>query len=200
VGKIILEGELILPYGSDSLVIFSHGSGSSRFSTRNNFVAKELHKKNMGTFLFDLLTKKEDEIYSNRFDIDLLTERLVLVTNYIANLPQYSDLKTGYFGASTGAASALRAAVALPNIINAVVSRGGRPDMAEESIPLIKAPTLLIVGGLDYEVLELNKTVYNNLNCIKKLEIVSGANHLFEEPGTLDKVAQCAADWFNLYL
>ena len=197
IGKIKLEGELTIPFESKSLVIFSHGSGSSRFSTRNNFVAKELHKKNISTFLFDLLTKEEDEVYSNRFNIDLLTERLVQSTKYIASLPQYSDLKIGYFGASTGAASALRATELLPEIINSIVSRGGRPDLAMSSVPRIKAPTLLIVGEKDYDVLELNRKVLNELNCIKKLEIVPNATHLFEETGTLEKVASIASEWFS---
>ena len=200
IGKINLEGEIYIPYGSEALVIFAHGSGSSRFSTRNNFVAKELHKQNISTFLFDLLNKEEDEIYFNRFDIDLLTKRLIQTTNHIAALPQYSDLRIGYFGASTGAASALKAAVSLPKIISAVVSRGGRPDLAMEVVPEVKVPTLLIVGARDYEVLNLNQKVYDNLKCDKKLEIVPGATHLFEEPGTLDIAAKFATDWFKLYL
>lgn len=199
-GKIKLEGELVIPPNSKSLVIFSHGSGSSRFSTRNNFVARELQKQNIGTFLFDLLTREEDELYSNRFNIDLLSERLVFVTNYIISLPQCTNLRVGYFGASTGAASAIRAAVALPKIIETLVSRGGRPDLAFESVPILKAPTLLIVGELDYDVLELNRKVYKALKCEKKLEVVPGATHLFEETGTLQEAALLARDWFSLYL
>lgn len=198
--KAELEGELIIPLNSNSLVIFSHGSGSSRFSSRNNFVANELHKKNISTFLFDLLTKEEDEIYTNRFNIELLTVRLIVVTKYIASLPQCSDFKIGYFGASTGAASALSAAAKLPKIINAVVSRGGRPDLVIDIAPDVKSPTLLIVGELDYDVLELNKKVYNVLTCDKKLEVIPGATHLFEEPGTLNKASMQATDWFNMYL
>lgn len=200
IGKVELEGNLMIPQDSKSLVIFSHGSGSSRFSSRNNFVANELQKQNISTFLFDLLTKKEDEIYANRFNIDLLTERLILVTKYMATLPQCADLKIGLFGASTGAASALRTAAKLPEIINAIVSRGGRPDLAIDIAPIIKAPTLLIVGELDYDVLELNKKVYNVLTCDKKLEVVPGATHLFEEPGTLNQASKYATDWFNLHL
>lgn len=199
-GKVELEGELIIPSNSKSLVIFSHGSGSSRFSSRNNFVANELHKQNISTFLFDLLTKEEDEIYSNRFNIDLLTERLIIATKYIASLPQCSDFNIGYFGASTGAASALKAAAKLPKIINAVVSRGGRPDLVIDIAPDVEAPTLLIVGELDYDVLELNKKVYKTLTCEKQLDIIPGATHLFEEPGTLNQASKQATDWFKMHL
>ena len=195
-----LEGELIIPDGSKSLVVFSHGSGSSRFSIRNLFVAKELNKQNIGTFMFDLLTKEEDELYANRFNIDLLTERLVKATKYVALIPQCIDLRIGYFGASTGAASALRAAVELSEVINAVVSRGGRPDLAMDVIPEVKAPTLLIVGEKDYDVLDFNKKVYKALTCEKKFDVVNGATHLFEEPGTLKEVAILASDWFNIFL
>jgi dienelactone hydrolase len=200
IGKIQLEGELIIPSDSKSLVIFSHGSGSSRFSSRNIFVAQELHKQNISTFLFDLLTKEEGEIYANRFNIDLLTERLIHVTKYMASLPQCSGFKIGLFGASTGAASALRTAAYLPEIINAIVSRGGRPDLAIDIAPVIKAPTLLIVGELDYDVLELNKKVFKALKCEKKLDIIPGATHLFEESGTLNQASSLATDWFNLHL
>jgi putative phosphoribosyl transferase len=198
--KIQLEGELIVPFNSESLVIFSHGSGSSRFSTRNNFVAQELHKQNIGTFLFDLLTKEEDELYANRFDIDLLTVRLILVTKYVTSLPQCSNLSIGYFGASTGAASALGAAAALPKMITAVVSRGGRPDLAMGIIKKVSTPTLLIVGEQDYDVLELNKDVYKMLTCEKRMEIIPNATHLFEEPGTLYEAALLATNWFKKYL
>ncbi len=200
VGEIELEGELSIPADSDSLVIFSHGSGSSRFSKRNNFVAKELHQKNISTFLFDLLTQEEDEFYPNRFNIELLTERLINVTKFMSNYSKRSGFKFGYFGASTGAASALFAAVSLPSIIRAVVSRGGRPDLAMDIASRINAPTLLIVGELDYEVLKLNKQFYDKLICEKQLEIVPGATHLFEETGTLSKAADLAAEWFENYL
>lgn len=199
-GEINLSGELIIPVNSQSLVIFSHGSGSSRFSTRNNFVARELHKQGIGTFLFDLLTKEEDMNYANRFNIELLSERLIVVTKYIRLLPAVSGLKIGYFGASTGAASALRAAAALPDIIDAVVSRGGRPDLAINIADKVKAPTLLIVGEKDYDVIEMNETAYQKLQCKKKMEIVPDATHLFEEPGTLEKAASLAADWFSAHL
>ena len=200
INTIQLEGELIIPFNSESLVIFSHGSGSSRFSTRNNFVAQELHKQNISTFLFDLLTKEEDELYANRFNIDLLTERLILATKHVAALPQCYNLTVGYFGASTGAASALSAAAALPKMIAAVVSRGGRPDLAMNVAKKVNAPTLLIVGEQDYDVVELNKDVYKILTCEKKLEIIANATHLFEEPGTLYEAALLATNWFKKYL
>ncbi len=200
VGNFKLEGELVIPSGAESLVIFSHGSGSSRFSPRNNFVANELHKKNIGTFLLDLLTKEEDELFINRFNIKLLTERLILATGYIKKLPKTSELTLGFFGASTGAASALYAAVAMPRDIKSVVSRGGRTDLAINIAADVKAPTLLIVGERDYEVLEMNKEVYNKLTCDKKFEVIAGATHLFEEHGALEKVATLAADWFRIHL
>jgi pimeloyl-ACP methyl ester carboxylesterase len=200
VGNIDLSGELIIPEDASSLVLFSHGSGSSRFSPRNNFVATQFHEQNIGTFLFDLLTKEEDEVYANRFNIELLTNRLIQVTKFISYLPQFSDLDIGYFGASTGAASALKAAAVLPDIVHSIVSRGGRPDLAIDVAPKIKVPTLLIVGGKDYDVLEMNKEVLNVLRCEKKLEIVKNATHLFEEPGTLAEVALLAAGWFKKYL
>lgn len=195
-----LEGEIIIPERSESLVIFSHGSGSSRFSPRNNFVATELHKKNIGTFLFDLLTKEEDEIYANRFNIDLITERLIHATTQISSQQKFSKFNLGYFGASTGAASALKASVALPQLIHAIVSRGGRPDLAIEVATKVKSPTLLIVGGKDYDVLRLNQEVYHLLQCKKNIEIVKGATHLFEEPGALQKVSNLAVNWFEKYL
>ncbi|ERM81789.1 hypothetical protein P872_07665 [Rhodonellum psychrophilum GCM71 = DSM 17998] len=200
IDQVQLSGEMILPEKASSLVLFSHGSGSSRFSPRNNFVAKELHNVQIGSFLFDLLTEEEDEMYSNRFNIEMLTSRLVQVTEMIAADTRFSDLKMGYFGASTGAASALKAAAKLPDLIHAVVSRGGRPDMATPEISEVKAPTLLIVGGLDLEVIQLNKTAYEFMTCTKKLKIVEGATHLFEEPGTLEQVATYAAVWFKTYL
>jgi len=163
-------------------------------------VAQELHKQNIGTFLFDLLTKEEDELYANRFDIDLLTERLILVTKYVASLPQCSNLSIGYFGASTGAASAFSAAATLPKMIAAVVSRGGRPDLAMGIVKKVNAPTLLIVGEQDYDVLELNKDVYKMLTCEKRMEIIPNATHLFEEPGTLYEAALLATNWFKKYL
>lgn len=200
IDQVELSGELILPEKATALVLFSHGSGSSRFSPRNNFVAKELQSEQIGSFLFDLLTEEEDEVYANRFNIEMLTSRLVQVTKFIAADPGFSDLKMGYFGASTGAASALKAAARLPNLIQAVVSRGGRPDLAIPEISEVKAPTLLIVGGLDLEVIQMNKTAYQLMTCTKKMKIVEGATHLFEESGALDQVATYAAAWFKTHL
>lgn len=195
-----LKGNLNIPSGAHALVIFSHGSGSSRFSRRNNYVAELLNNEKMATLLTDLLTEKEDAIYENRFNIDLITERLVTATNQLRHRPGLQDLKTGYFGASTGAASALKAAARLGDAIHAVVSRGGRPDLAKEALTEVKAPTLLLVGSLDEGVIELNQRAYSVLRCEKSLEIINGASHLFEEPGKLDEVARFAANWFNHYL
>jgi len=199
VGKVILEGELIIPEEGKAIVIFSHGSGSSRKSPRNRKVAQQLQEMGFGTLLLDLLTPREDELYANRFDIELLTLRLIGATQWVSTLHEAQHCAIGYFGASTGAASALKAAADLPQV-QAVVSRGGRPDLAMNALPKVKAPTLLIVGSLDYDVLELNRQVYQQLNCEKKLEVVLGASHLFEEYGTLDKVAEMAGGWFSRYL
>lgn len=199
VGKIMLSGELVIPLKAEAIIIFSHGSGSSRFSPRNQMVAKYLHKKNFGTLLFDLLTEEEDRHYSNRFDIELLTKRLAGATEWLERLPAAKDSRIGFFGASTGAASALKAAAYLPDI-GAVVSRGGRPDLAMDNLPDVEAPTLLIVGSLDYEVLKLNQAAYRELECDKKLEIIEGATHLFEEQGTMEKVCEVASAWFEKYL
>lgn len=199
VGRISLAGNLVLPATADSLVIFSHGSGSSRFSPRNNFVAQQLQRKNIGTFLVDLLTPEEDAVYSTRFDIELLTERLMEITRWL-HQTQGKDLKLGYFGASTGAASALRAAALLPRLIKAVVSRGGRPDLARDLLGKVGAPTLLIVGAMDFDVLRLNREAYERLDCEKKLSIVPNATHLFEEPGALEQVSMLAAAWFEEHL
>lgn len=198
-GKIMLAGELVIPLKAEAVVIFSHGSGSSRFSPRNQMVAKYLHKKNFGTLLFDLLTEDEDKHYHNRFDIELLTRRLAGATEWLERFPAAKDCGIGFFGASTGAASALKAAAYLPNI-GAVVSRGGRPDLAMDNLPDVEAPTLLIVGSLDYDVLKLNQAAYMQLECEKKLEVIEGATHLFEEPGTMEKVCEAAAGWFEKYL
>lgn len=192
-----LQGQLTIPEHASSLVIFSHGSGSGRLSPRNNFVANILHENGIGTFLLDLLTKEEDEIYSNRFNIDLLTERLIVATKFLSTFTQTSVLDFGYFGASTGAASALRAAAELHTLIHSVVSRGGRPDLAMNVLSMVKAPTLLIVGELDTTVLELNKKAYEKLECTKKLKVIKGATHLFEEPGTLEMAAKIATEWFS---
>jgi dienelactone hydrolase len=197
--SIVLKGNLNLPDSPLALVIFSHGSGSSRLSPRNRFVAGILNEHHIATLLTDLLTEEEDEVYENRFDIDLLTERLVAVTQFMMSLPETSQLKLGYFGASTGAASALQAATHLKKFIKAVVSRGGRPDMAKH-LEEVAAPTFLLVGGQDEEVIELNKAAYLKLNCLKELRIIPGATHLFEEPGKLEEVADDALQWFERYL
>ena len=200
VGNVELEGELVIPPGVNNIVIFSHGSGSSRLSPRNNFVAGELQKKHIGTLLIDLLTRGEDEVYENRFNIDHLTERLMAVTKWIVEQPETMNFNIGYFGASTGAASALKAAAKLGNLIKAVVSRGGRPDLAIPVLEKVEAPTLLIVGGKDYQVIELNQQAYNQLKAERKMDIIPGATHLFEEPGALERVANIAADWFVKHL
>lgn len=197
--NITLKGNLNLPDNPGSFVIFSHGSGSSRFSKRNNFVAEILNQEGIATLLTDLLTEAEDNIYENRFNIDLLTERLVKVTLFVREFPNLKKLPTGYFGASTGAASALQAATRLEDIIQAVVSRGGRPDLAK-TLEKVKAPTLLIVGSFDEDVIVINQQAYSLLQCEKKMEIIEGASHLFEEPGKLAKVAAFAKNWFGKYL
>ncbi len=194
-----LTGELIIPQNTTAIVIFSHGSGSSRFSNRNQKVATFLQEKQTGTLLFDLLTEAEDQVFENRFNIDLLSKRLAGATEWLENFPAAKDCRIGYFGASTGAASALQAA-AMHGSIGAVVSRGGRPDLAERFLPKVMSPTLLIVGSRDTEVLALNKQAYNSLTCLKELVIVEGATHLFEEEGKLDEVAVLAAGWFEKYL
>lgn len=189
----------MIPKGAEAIVIFSHGSGSSRKSPRNQMVAQRLQQHNIGTLLFDLLTEDEDTNYFNRFDIDLLTLRLVKATQWLEALPEAHGCNLGYFGASTGAASALKAAAALPQV-RAVVSRGGRPDMAINVLHQVKAAVLLLVGSLDYDVIALNDKAYGHLTCEKKLKIISGASHLFAEPGTLDRVAEEAIGWFEKYM
>lgn len=197
---VTLPGTLSLPMDAGGLVIFAHGSGSSRLSPRNTFVARVLQNAGIGTLLFDLLTAEEDRRYENRFNIDLITGRLVKTTDWVEGQPDTKTLRYGYFGASTGAAAALRAAAQAGGKIAAVVSRGGRPDLAMESLPRVSAPTLLIVGGFDDVVIELNRRALEKLTGVKKLEIVPGASHLFEEPGTLERVAELAAQWFKKYL
>jgi dienelactone hydrolase len=183
------------------VVLFAHGSGSSRFSPRNTYVAEVLQQRGIGTLLFDLLTKEEDLVYQTRFDIALLTSRLVAATEWLRTNPGTESLRIGYFGASTGAAAALQAAAGMESRIAAVVSRGGRPDLAgEAALRRVTAPTLLIVGGADYGVIELNQQAEMLLNCEKKLVLIPGATHLFEEPGTLQQAAHSAADWFARYL
>lgn len=195
-----LDGSLCIPKGATGIVMFAHGSGSSRLSPRNRFVAKFLQDSGMGTLLFDLLTPDEESIDEQtgrlRFDIPFLTNRLIEVTDWLPKYPGARDFKLGYFGASTGAAAALEAAAERPAVIRAVVSRGGRPDMAEDALARVKAPTLLIVGGEDSVVIDMNREALSRLKTEKALVIIPGATHLFEEPGALEEVARLANDWF----
>jgi len=195
-----LTGDLRLPEPAAGLVIFAHGSGSSRLSPRNRQVAESLNEAGLATLLFDLLTTGEELDRAKVFDIELLTERLLAVTRWADGEEGLSGLPIGYFGASTGAAAALRAAARLGGEIQAVVSRGGRPDLAAESLEEVVAPTLLIVGGADRQVLELNEQAARLLRCEHEVAIVPGATHLFEEPGALERVAELAADWFSRHL
>ena len=199
-GKLVLEGLLGLPSGSPGVVVFAHGSGSGRFSPRNNFVARHLQRNGFATLLLDLLTTEEADDRRKVFDIDLLADRLLLAKAWLEAEPRTENLEIGYFGASTGAGAALQAAAREPSNINAVVSRGGRPDLAEPYLASVTAPTLLIVGGYDEPVIEMNQAAYELLTCEKKLIIVPGATHLFEEPGTLEQVAEHACNWFQRYL
>jgi len=197
-----LEGTLVLPKAADGLVLFAHGSGSSRHSPRNRYVAEVLHAHGIATLLFDLLTRREESIDQDsgelRFDIPFLAKRLIGATKWIMSSPDTKDLKMGYFGASTGAGAALMAAAELPDVVSAVVSRGGRPDLAKDALDAVRAPTLLIVGGDDEPVIRMNREALAKLKCPdKKLVIVPGATHLFEEPGTLEEVARVAAEWFS---
>lgn len=204
VGKGKLEGELMIPEEARGIVLFAHGSGSSRFSPRNQYVAQVLRQHQLATLLTDLLTFDEDKIdqitRELRFDIDLLANRLVGVTHWLLKDERTKKLHIGYFGSSTGAAAALIAAAQEEKAISAVVSRGGRPDLASTSLPKVQAPTLLIVGGADTVVIELNQEAYALMTCVKRLEIVPRATHLFEEAGALEKVASLAANWFSNYL
>jgi len=203
-GAVMLPGELTIPSEAQGVVLFAHGSGSSRHSPRNQYVAKTIRDAGVGTLLFDLLTKDEENIdrFTGhlRFDISLLAERLVDATSWIEGDNDFNDLHVGYFGSSTGGGAALVAAAEKGDSIGAVVSRGGRPDLAGNALPLVKSPTLLIVGGLDYPVIEMNRGAFEQLNCEKQLKIVPGASHLFEEPGTLEQVARLAAGWFQTHL
>lgn len=200
--SVVLEGSLALPDSARGVVVFSHGSGSGRLSPRNRFVAATLHERQLATLLLDLLTEEEDRDYERRFDIDLLTQRLADAVRFVRSRPATRDLPVGLFGASTGAASALRVAAALPDQCAAVVSRGGRPDLAgAAALAQVRAPTLLIVGGLDDQVIELNAAARAALGrCQRELVIVPGATHLFEEPGALDEVARLAGQWFVRHL
>ena len=198
--EVILKGDLVLPKKAIGMVIFSHGSGSSRLSSRNRLVAETLQQQSIGTFLFDLLTEEEDRNYENRFNIDLLTSRLIETTHWLLEDTEAKDLPLGYFGASTGAASALRAAAHFRKTIKAVVSRGGRPDLALSELHLVTAPTLLIVGGNDVPVIGMNKLAYDALVCPKEMKIITGATHLFEEPGKLLEVSELAIEWYKKHL
>jgi len=192
-----LEGLLALPDAPTGLVIFAHGSGSSRLSPRNSYVANALQRVGLATLLFDLLTEREAADRNRVFDIPLLAERLVAATEWAAAEPETAGLPIGYFGASTGAAAALVAAALAPEGIAAIVSRGGRPDLAGDLLGRVAAPTLLIVGGVDHAVLDLNRGALDAMTCERRLWVVPGATHLFEEPGTLDKVIELARDWFT---
>ena len=199
-GTVTLEGVLEIPAHASGVVVFSHGSGSGRHSPRNQFVSAELRRAGLGTLLLDLLTVEEDRVYETRFDIHLLTARLGHAVSFLRG--KAARLPIGLFGASTGAASALRVAAAMPDEVRAVVSRGGRPDLAGAGIlRAVKAPTLLIVGGEDHGVIELNEAARDALSgCMRELVLVPGATHLFEEPGTLEEVARLASDWFSRHL
>jgi len=196
-GTLSLEGVLGLPAQARGVVIFAHGSGSGRFSPRNNFVARQLQQGRVATLLIDLLTPDEAEDRRKVFDIDLLADRVLWAKTWLERDTRTKGLGLGYFGASTGAGAALQAASRDPSSIQAVVSRGGRPDLAEPYLPSVMAPTLLIIGGDDEPVIEMNRAAYRLLTCPKRLIIVPGASHLFEEPGTLEEVAQHALDWFQ---
>ncbi len=202
-GSATLVGNLSIPENATALVLFVHGSGSSRHSPRNQFVARTLNNAGLATLLFDLLTPEEEAIDARtaelRFNIKLLAERLVHATNWAKQQQQTRDLRIGYFGSSTGGGAALVAAAEGPQDVGAVVSRGGRPDLAGEALPKVQVPTLLIVGGDDDIVIELNEQARDRMRCEVKLEIVAGATHLFEEPGALEQVAKLASDWFLLH-
>lgn len=201
---VVLQGTLTVPADAEGLVLFAHGSGSSRHSPRNRFVAEKLNQRGLATLLFDLLTAEEETADSYdarlRFDIPLLSDRLVGATDWVRSFPPAHGLTIGYFGASTGAAAALVAAAARPTVVEAVVSRGGRPDLAEFALGRLKAPTLLIVGARDRSVLLLNRQAQRQMTATNELEIIAGATHLFEEPGKLEEVADHAAHWFARYL
>ena len=203
-GGVTLEGNLIVPEGATGIVLFAHGSGSSRFSSRNVFVAESLRNGGLGTLLIDLLTPDEELVDTRtahlRFDIEMLARRLVGTIRWLAKEPATKDLNVGLFGASTGGGAALVAAAEVPDRVGAVVSRGGRPDLAGAALPRVKAPTLLIVGGDDVPVIKMNQEAHDQMTAPRRLQIVRGASHLFEEPGTLEQVARLAQDWFTRFL
>jgi putative phosphoribosyl transferase len=203
-GGVMLQGDLSMPWRPKGVVLFAHGSGSSRHRPRNRYVAEVLNEHALGTLLVDLLTadeERDDEVDAHlRFNIDLLTGRLVAITDWLASLPQVRGHEIGLFGASTGAAAALMTAAERPDLVKAVVSRGGRPDLAGSAASLVRAPTLLIVGGKDTAVIQMNRDAMALMKCKTELKIVPGATHLFEERGTLAQVASLAADWFTTHL
>ena len=203
-GLVTLEGNLSIPDRARAVILFAHGSGSSRHSPRNRFVARVFNDAGLATLLTDLLTADEEEVDEVtrhlRFDITLLAQRLVGITDWWAVQPEAQGMRIGYFGASTGAAAALAAAAERPEVVGAIVSRGGRPDLAGPALSRVRAPTLLIVGGNDFPVLELNRQALRELRIESQLSVVSGATHLFEEPGTLEEVARLSAEWFARHL
>ena len=204
IDDVVLSGWLEIPAKSKGIVVFAHGSGSSRFSARNNAVAKFLREGHLGTLLFDLLTSDEERIDSvtreYRFDIPMLSQRLASTISWLSKQPEVADLPVGLFGSSTGAAAALIVAARIPNQVAAVVSRGGRVDLAGDHLDKVEAPTLMIVGGVDYEVLRLNKAAREQIRGMSEIAVVDQASHLFEEPGALEQVASLARDWFVKYL
>lgn len=204
VGEIMLKGNLIIPQEVKGIVLFAHGAGSSRFSPRNQHVAAMLNQAGLGTLLMDLLTEREEAIDMQtghlRFDVEMLSERLVIAAEWVKGHSTTQALALGYFGSSTGAAAALIAAAKRPENVAAVVSRGGRPDLAEPYLSQVMAPVLLIVGGRDVPVIQMNQQAMQHLRIENKLEIIPGATHLFEEPGALDKVAELASNWFTIFL
>ena len=203
-GPVTLEGSLGIPNSAGGVVLFAHGSGSGRHSPRNRYVARVLREANLATLLIDLLTEDEEEVDLRttrlRFDIELLARRLVGATDWLVQNPDTEQLRIGYFGASTGAGAALVAAAERPDEVGAIVSRGGRPDLAGDALPLVKAPTLLIVGGNDEPVIGMNEEALARMRAVKRLQIVPGASHLFEEPGALEEVARLATGWFARHL
>jgi putative phosphoribosyl transferase len=204
VGQVMLEGDLAIPSLAGSIILFAHGSGSSRFSSRNKYVARQLQRRGLATLLFDLLTPAEEKVDSYnmqlRFDIGLLAERLSGATSWLKTQKATGKMTLGYFGASTGAAAAIIAENDHQDIVKVIVSRGGRPDLAGRALSIVKAPTLFIVGGEDHQVIALNAQAMERVSAIKKMTIVPGATHLFEEPGTLEAAADLAANWFEQYL
>jgi putative phosphoribosyl transferase len=201
---VMLEGNLLLPSNAPGVVLFAHGSGSSRFSSRNRYVAEKLREEGLGTLLIDLLTPEEEEVDMRtahlRFDIELLAVRLIGAIEWLEQEKRTQTMKVGLFGASTGGGAALVAAARRPERVAAVVSRGGRPDLAGAALPHVEAPTLLIVGGDDTPVIAMNRDAYRQMQCVRRLEIVPGATHLFEEPGALEQVARLAGAWFKEHL